>query len=120
MKLSSSSLPSAPANFLRMRCPRTEIVLGQEQPLIDEVAQALHFSSVLLDLSNVARVDAAGISALLCLYRLAQNTGHRFFIASPSRHVKEFLVLVGLEKLLTSRIARKSPQSGPFRTSALV
>lgn len=121
MELSSSALPPAltSADVLHLRCSRNEIVFGQEQPLIDEVAHALHSSSVLLDLSNVARIDAAGISALLRLYRTAQNAGRKFFIVSPSRHVKEILALVGLEKLLSSRIAAKSPQSGPFCASAL-
>jgi anti-anti-sigma factor len=109
----SNFAPSTlPPSTIRFVCRQTELVRGVEQALVDEVAALLRTTSVLLDLERVERIDAAGIAALIRLYRIATECENLFTVTHPSRHVKELLELVGLEDVLSSHIASEAPQSG--------
>jgi anti-anti-sigma factor len=111
----SNLAPSTlPPTTTRLVCRQTELVRGVEQALVDEVAALLRAGSVLLDLDRVERIDAAGIAALIRLYRIAEECGCQFAVVHPSRHVKELLELVGLEGVLVSHITGEAPQSGFF------
>lgn len=82
-----------------------ELVRGLEQPLVERLTPLVRSQSVTLDLTHVERIDAAGISALISLYGLAQNAGNEFAIANASPRVREILSLVGLDRILMSHPA---------------
>lgn len=91
----------------------TELVRGNEQRLIDEIKPLVRFQSVSLDLASVERIDAAGIAALIALYRIADASGHSFRISSASARVAEMLTLVGLDEILLSHNAALPSNSAP-------
>jgi anti-anti-sigma factor len=96
-----------------------ELVRGSNESLLDRLAPRLRRESVLLDLGNVGRIDAAGISTLVSLYLTARNAGQRFRVSNASPHVEQTLTLVGLDRILLSRNAVRSSQSGSqFERSA--
>jgi anti-anti-sigma factor len=78
----------------------TEFVRGQEQRLISLLQPMVRSQSIILDLRSVARIDAAGLAALITLYCDACKAGKSFRIANPSHHVAELLALVRLDRLL--------------------
>jgi len=77
-----------------------ELVRGTDSLLTAELLPRVRKESVVLDLSGVERVDAAGIAALAMLYCNAVDAGTNFAITAPSPHVREMLRIVGLEVLL--------------------
>jgi anti-anti-sigma factor len=81
----------------------SELVRGQEQETVSQLAPLVREQSVTLDLRKVRRIDAAGLAALITLYCDACKAGHRFRITNPSHHVAELLALVRLDVLLVSR-----------------
>jgi anti-anti-sigma factor len=93
-------------------CALTEIVRGSEGCLVDEMAPLVRRQDVSLDMSPVERVDAAGIAALISLYRLAQESGHRFSVLNVAPRVRELLALVGLEGILVSHNANCATDTG--------
>lgn len=91
----------------------TELVRGNEQGLIDEIKPLVRFQSVSLDLTSVERIDAAGIAALIALYRIANASGHSFRVSNVSARVAEMLTLVGLDGVLLSHNAAQPLSSTP-------
>ena len=89
----------------------TELVRGNDQRLIQRVAPLLRERSVALDLKLIDRIDAAGIAALISLYRIACSAGHRFTVCNASVRVAEILSLVGLETILVSHHAVRTSHS---------
>jgi len=83
----------------------TELVRGNEQILLAQLAPLVRRQNLTLDLYMVERIDAAGIAALIALYAGAHEAGYRFTVANPSPHVAEILALVGLERILISHNA---------------
>lgn len=94
-------------------CDLTELVRGSERQLIDQLAAAVRRETVSLDLGSVERIDAAGIAALISLYRTAQDSGHGFSLANVAPRVRELLRLVGLESILVSHNAKSVSDSAP-------
>jgi anti-anti-sigma factor len=84
-------------------CGLTELVRGHDRELVEKMTPVVSQQSVALDLGEVERIDAAGISALISLYGHARDTGHAFAVANPNSHVKEILSLVGLDRILLSQ-----------------
>ncbi len=64
------------------RCELNELVRGCDRHLVEEMTPVVRSQSVLLDLKSVERIDAAGIAALISLYRIAHEAGHRFSISN--------------------------------------
>lgn len=93
-------------------CWLTELVRGSDRRLIDEMTPVVRHQDVSLDLGSVERIDAAGIAALISLYRLAQEAGHGFSVSNPAPHVHELLSLVGLDRILLSDNASLTTNSG--------
>jgi anti-anti-sigma factor len=93
-------------------CALSEIVRGSEGCLVEEMTPIVRRQDVSLDLAPVERIDAAGIAALISLYRLAQESGHRFTVLNVRPHVHELLALVGLEGILVSHNANLTANSG--------
>jgi anti-anti-sigma factor len=89
----------------------TELVRGNEQCFIDEIKPLVRHQSVSLDLTSVERIDAAGIAALIALYRIASASGHRFSVSKVSARVAEMLKLVGLDRILLSQNAKLASHS---------
>lgn len=76
------------------------LVRGAEAGLLQQVLPLLRSRSVRLDLGSVERIDAAGIAALITLYRAACSAGRHFGVTNPKPHVREILTLVGLDRFL--------------------
>lgn len=83
----------------------TELVRGSDRRLIEELEPLVRRQTVSLNLAAVERIDAAGIAALIALYRIAQESGHGFTISDASPRVAEMLALVGLDKVLLAHRA---------------
>lgn len=76
------------------------LVRGTDAELLDQMMPLVRRQSVWLDLSRVERIDAAGIAALIALYRAAREAGRCFGVTNPTPHVSEILSLVGLDRFL--------------------
>ena len=92
----------------------TELVRGNELGLLARLTPQVRRQSLTLDLSQVQRIDAAGIAALISLHANAYEAGHCFNVVNPTSHVAEILALVGLERILLSRNAGDKSHSGPL------
>jgi anti-anti-sigma factor len=79
-----------------------ELVRGQEQRLLKELEPVVRQHSVTLDMRQIERIDAAGISLLISLYGAAHAAGHEFAIMNASARVAEILEIVGLDRILIS------------------
>jgi anti-anti-sigma factor len=86
-----------------------ELVRGNEQPFLERILPLVRRQTVSLDLETVARIDAAGLAALIKLYCAAREAGHGFTVSNPSPRVKEILALVGLDRILLSQNMDKFP-----------
>lgn len=96
-------------SYLSLRWHVHELVRGQAQPFIDQLRPIVHHQSVRLDLVGIERIDAAGLAALISLYREARQTGHEFDVANPSRQVARVLAIAGLDRLLAARTRDEDP-----------
>jgi len=85
----------------------TELVRGSEQQLLERLQPLVRRQNVTLDLAHIARIDAAGLAALITLYCDACKAGYRFDLSNPSPHVREILAIVGLDALLVSQNAEE-------------
>jgi len=85
----------------------TELVRGSERGLIERMMPLVRRQSLSLDLGRVVRIDAAGIAALIELYRAACGAGNRFSVSNPTPHVAEILAIVGLDRILLSQDAEE-------------
>ena len=83
----------------------TELVRGQERMLLEQLSPLVNRQSLVLDLGQVERIDAAGIAALVALYRAAGEAGNRFMVSNVTSRVAEVLILVGLDRILLTRNA---------------
>ncbi len=97
-------------------CRLSEIVRGCEGGLVDEMAPVVRRQDVSLDLSPVERIDAAGIAALISLYRMAQESGHKFTVLNVAPRVYELLALVGLEAILICHSSNFTSEAGSRMT----
>ncbi len=77
-----------------------ELVRGQEQRFIEELAPTVVRENVALDFGEVERIDAAGLAALITLYTDACKAGHTLTVSRPNHHVREILQIVGLDRIL--------------------
>jgi anti-anti-sigma factor len=82
-----------------------ELVRGEEQPFLDRILPLVLRSSVAVDLSCVRRIDAAGIGALITLYREARAAGHSFTVCCAAPRIARLLRRVGLDRLLEGPIS---------------
>jgi anti-anti-sigma factor len=81
----------------------TELVRGSDRSLLDEFTPIVRREDLALDLGHVEKIDAAGIAALITLYRAAVESGHGFHLANVSPRVREMLAIVGLDGILLSQ-----------------
>lgn len=78
----------------------SELIRGTEAQIVNSLLPRVREESIALDLSNVERIDAAGIAALITLYCTAIEAGTEFSVVDPSTHVLEMLRIVGLVPIL--------------------
>ena len=90
-----------------------DLVRGNDRRLLDRLTPLVCRQSLSLDLSSVQRIDAAGIAALIALYRAAHEAGHRFTVSKTSPRVAKILALVGLDHILLSQNVVRTSYSGP-------
>jgi anti-anti-sigma factor len=90
-------LPNRPLESLAIPY---ELVRGNEIRVQSDLLPYIQRGSVALDLSQVERIDAAGIASLITLYCNAIEAGHQFSVVNPSVRVLDLLRLVGLESIL--------------------
>ena len=90
-----------------------ELVRGQEQRLLKELEPVVRQHSVTLDMRQIERIDAAGISMLISLYGAAHAAGHEFAIVNASVRVAEILEIVGLDRILISHRAVAAQEAIP-------
>jgi anti-anti-sigma regulatory factor len=91
----------------------TELVRGNERRLLDELTPVVRREDVALDFGRVEKIDAAGIAALIALYRAALESGRSFQVTNAAPRVREMLAMVGLEGILLSQ--SKGLGSNPAR-----
>jgi anti-anti-sigma factor len=104
---------SEPNEMVKCQLVRGQLVRGETECLVERVGPLVHEQDVTLDLSFVERIDAAGIAALVALYRSACESRHRFCVANASPRVAQILAVVGLDRLLLSHNAIRSSHCGP-------
>lgn len=102
----SNSIPEGPNPVVPEGV--TSLVRGAEARLLEQILPLVRRQSVWLDLGGVERIDAAGIAALITLYRAASDAGHCFGVINPTPHVGEVLRLVGLDRFLMSESSTES------------
>jgi anti-anti-sigma factor len=90
-----------------------EWVRGNDSELLARLSPLVREQSVLLDFSRVERIDAAGLSALIALYREARATGHSFAVTNPTPHAAEILAVVGLDRILLAQREQDTPDFAP-------
>lgn len=78
----------------------TELVRGTERRLVERLTPLVRQKHVILDLADVERIDAAGISALITLYCEACKAGQKFSACNAAPRVHQILGLVGLDHIL--------------------
>jgi anti-anti-sigma factor len=98
---------------MRSELVEGQLVRGQESCLLERVGPLVRERNVALDLACVDRIDAAGISTLVALYRSALASGHCFSVTNVSARVAQILSVVGLDRLLLSRNAVRNSHCGP-------
>lgn len=101
-----------PGHKAGAQCRLKELVRGNEHRLIERLMPLVRSRSLVLDLNAVERIDAAGVSALIGLYRSAREAGQRFTIVNPRPQIAQVLALLGLEKVLMSQNAESMPHFG--------
>jgi anti-anti-sigma factor len=101
------------ANTVTTATSFTELVRGNDQVLLERITPLVRRESVLLDLGSVERIDAAGIAALILLYRCALESGHDFTVSNASARVAQVLTLVGLDHILLFHNMVQCSHSGP-------
>lgn len=84
---------------------RIDLVRGNDRRLLDRLIPLVRCQSLALDLSSVQRIDAAGITVLIDLYRAAHQAGHCFTVSNLSPRIEKTLALVGLDRILVSHNA---------------
>jgi anti-anti-sigma factor len=109
----SAVYPADASEPVRSQIVRGQLVRGQDAVLLEHLGPLVRKCDVALDLSTVERIDAAGITALISLYRSACESGHDFSLTNVSTHVAQILALVGLDRFLLSHNAVQSSHCGP-------
>jgi anti-anti-sigma factor len=90
----------------------TELVRGSDRRLVERMTPLVRSRSVALDMGSVERIDAAGIAALISLYRSAREAGRSFAVIHASPRVAKVLAIVGLDRVLLSHNEKQNSHSG--------
>ncbi len=80
-------------------CP-SDLTRGREHHLLGLALPAIERSGLVIDMSRVDSIDAAGIGTLVFLRQCADRAGTAMTLANPSTRVREMLALVHLDSVL--------------------
>ncbi|HVJ07630.1 MAG TPA: STAS domain-containing protein [Acidisarcina sp.] len=100
--ISSLRTPRARASILT--CP-PRLIRGNETELLEMVLPLIQTSCILLDMSGVQAIDAAGVGTLAVLRRTAKEAGTTLSLINPTRRTREILQLFGLDSILLCNAA---------------
>jgi anti-anti-sigma factor len=98
-QLSIDCLQASLAGARLLVCP-PKLVRGNEDALMNMVLPLVETSSVILDMSAVESIDAAGVGLLMTLRQAADRSATSLVLANPSRRAREILTLLGLDGVL--------------------
>lgn len=101
LSLFLNTCPEFPSHVIEVAATG-KLIRGCESAFVDQLLPRARQQSLRLNLSAVSQIDAAGIAALIALYRACGESGHQLTVVQPSEHVHELLHLVGLEHLLVA------------------
>lgn len=90
------------------------IVRGYETAILCPAAQQ-HGRSVIVDLTQVDAIDAAGIGALVAL----QAAGVYLTLMNPSQQVRELLKVTKLDSIFEIRESRPAPEAGELTQAGM-
>jgi anti-anti-sigma factor len=99
---------TAPAAF-------AELVRGNDQRFIGQFCPLVTECNLIIDMTAVQRIDAAGIAALISLYGCAREAGNTFHVSRVNPRVEEILQLVGLDHILVTSDAGRPTAPPPVR-----
>lgn len=97
-------LEASHAGARLMVCP-PKLVRGNENSLTDTVLPVVETQGVILDMSAVEAIDAAGVGLLMTLRKVADRAGKSLVLVNPSRRTREILTLLGLDGVLLCKSA---------------
>lgn len=83
----------------KVACP-AQLIRGREHVLLNVALPAVESAPLMLDMSAVEAIDAAGLGALMMLRHCAEQSGYSFQIVSPSTRVLEMLRMTQLDSVL--------------------
>ncbi len=89
----------------------TELVRGNEQQLLARLQPLVRRQNVTLDLAHVARIDAAGLAALITLYCDACQSATGSAFRTPRRAFGKSLLLSGWMLSFNPKMPKKFPVS---------
>ncbi len=82
-----------------LECP-PELIRGQEDRLLTLLLPLLERNDLVLDVSRVQSIDAAGIGLLVFLHQCADRAGTSLTLVHPSERLLQMLSLVHLDQVL--------------------
>jgi anti-anti-sigma factor len=97
-------LQASIAGAKMLACP-TRLVRGKESELIAMALPFVESRGVILDMSAVRAMDAAGVGSLMTLRQVAERAGTSMVLVNPSRRTRETLQLLGLDSVLLCKTA---------------
>lgn len=71
---------------------------GEIQTLIDQ-----NFVNIVINMSQIYKVDSEGAGALAAIYKVAENKGGKIEIVAPSKSVAHILATTGLDQVFLVR-----------------
>ena len=74
---------------------------------IDELIVKNNPGELELDLSAIDFMDSSGLGLVLGRYKKQADTGGKFKIINPSRHIMRILQLAGVEKIIRIEIVNR-------------
>ena len=87
-----------------LACP-PRLVRGNETELFATALPMVESTGIILDMSGVKALDAAGIGSLMTLRQVAERAGTTVTLVNPTRRTRELLEVLGLDGLLLCKDA---------------
>lgn len=82
--------------------PSGKLVIGEPTEIFEEAVVNLvdgGASYLVIDLSNVTRIDSSGVGSLVSALRNCRDQGGDARLAGPSDHLRKILEMMGLEQV---------------------
>lgn len=95
------------AGAMPLVCP-PQLVRGKETELLAQALPLVEKSGLLLDMSQVQALDAAGVGLLMTLRQMAERSGTSLLLIDPSLRTRQILALLRLDEILICSESRPS------------